>query len=50
MLIKYIKEADHIKDLHETFDVLKRYDMKLNPQKCVFGVTSGKFLGFMMTH
>lgn len=24
--------------------------MKLNPNKCAFGVTSGKFLGFMVTH
>ena len=30
------------------FVVLRKYQMKLNPLKCVFGVGSGKFLGFMV--
>src|SRR4051812_358038 len=50
MLVKLTKENDHVKDLQETFEVLKRHNMKLNPQKCVFGVTAGKFLGFMITN
>src|SRR4051812_7877816 len=50
MLVKSAKEVDHVKDLAETFEVLKKHDMKLNPQKCVFGVTAGKFLGFMVTN
>src|SRR3954470_16716581 len=50
MLVKSIKEVDHIKDLKEIFEVLKKYNMKLNPQKCVFGVTIGNFLGFMVTN
>ena len=29
------------------FDILRKYQMKLNPLKCAFGVGSGKFLGFM---
>jgi hypothetical protein len=41
---------DHITDLSETFDTLRRYQMKLNPHKRVFGVASGKFLGFMVSH
>ena len=36
-------------DLRETFATLKQYQMKLNPSKCVFGVVSGKFLGFMVS-
>ena len=36
-------------DLKETFDTLRSYNMKLNPSKCVFGVTAGKFLGFMVS-
>ena len=36
-------------DLQETFDTLRSYNMKLNPSKCVFGVTTGKFLGFMVS-
>lgn len=31
------------------FDVLKKYNMRLNPNKCAFGVSSGKFLGFMIS-
>ena len=34
-------------DLKETFSTLHKYNMKLNPAKCVFAVASGKFLGFM---
>ena len=29
--------------------MLRRYNMKLNPSKCAFGVSSGKFLGFMVS-
>ena len=36
-------------DLQETFDTLRRYNMKLNPSKCAFGVSSRKFLGFMVS-
>ena len=37
-------------DLQETFDTLRQYNMRLNPSKCAFGVSSGKFLGFMVSH
>ena len=40
----------HIKDLQEVFDALRRVNMRLNPEKCASGVESGKFLGFMLTH
>lgn len=58
ILVKPIKEIDHIKDLQEAFAIqnqeafaiLKKYNMKLNPQKCVFGVIFGKSLGFMVTN
>ena len=36
-------------NLQETFDTLRRYNMKMNPSKCAFGVSSGKFLGFMVS-
>ena len=38
-----------MEDLRETFDTLHSYNMKLNPEKCAFGVTVGKFLGFMVS-
>ena len=47
MLVKSRREEDHLKDLKETFNTLRSYNMKLNPGKCAFGVTAGKFLGFM---
>ena len=36
-------------DLQETFDMLRRYNMKLNPSKCAFEVSSRKFFGFMVS-
>ena len=49
MLVKSLHEDDHLDDLRETFDTLRSYNMKLNPNKCAFGVTAGKFLGFMVS-
>ena len=49
MLVKSVCENDHLNDLQKTFDTLRSYNMKLNPSKCVFGVTAGKFLGFMVS-
>ena len=49
MLLKSAQEFSHLDDLRETFDTLRLYDMKLNFSKCVFGVTLGKFLGFMVS-
>jgi hypothetical protein len=39
-----------IADLEETFASLREYQWKLNPNKCVFGVHSGKLLGFIISH
>jgi hypothetical protein len=39
-----------IADLEETFTSLREYQWKLNPNKCVFGVPSGKLLGFIINH
>ena len=49
MLVKSVCENDHLNGLRETFDTLRSYNMKLNLSKCMFGVTAGKFLGFMMS-
>ena len=50
MLVKSLDEGKHLDDLQETFNTLRQYNMKLNPSKCAFGVASGKFLGFMVSH
>ena len=49
ILVKSKEELTHLDDFRETFTTLKQYQMKLNPSKCVFGVVSGKFLGFMIS-
>ena len=49
MLVKSLDENKHLDNLQETFDMLRRYNMKLNPSKCVFEVTAGKFLGFLVS-
>ena len=49
MLVKNIREDDHLDDLKETFNTLRSYNMKLNPNKCAFGVKAGKFLGFIVS-
>ena len=49
MLVKSLREDDHLSNLQETFDTLPAYNIKLNLNKCVFGVTAGKFLGFMVS-
>ena len=49
MLIKSREEFTHLDDLKETFATLKKHQMRLNPSKCVFGVASEKFLGFMVS-
>ena len=49
MLVKSKEELAHLDDLREMFATLKQYQIKLNPGKCVFGLASGKFLGFMVS-
>jgi hypothetical protein len=39
-----------ITDLEETFATLREYQWKLNPNKCVFSLPSGKLLGFIIIH
>jgi len=49
MLVQSNDEVDHLDDLRKTFNTLHKYKMKLNPTKCVFAVSKGKFLGFMIS-
>ena len=48
MLVKSKLMSDHVTHLAEMFEIIRTYHMKLNPLKCAFGVSSGKFLGFMV--
>lgn len=49
ILVKSSKAEDLITDLEETFSTLQRYGLKLNPNKYIFGVRSGKLLGYLIT-
>ena len=50
MLVKSTKSDLHITHLSKAFQILRNYNMKLNPAKCAFGVLAGKFLGFIVNH
>ena len=49
IVVKSRKGSDLLADLAETFANLRRYDIKLNPSKCTFGVPGGKLLGFLVS-
>jgi hypothetical protein len=49
LVVKSKKHEDLLYDLKETFDNLRKYKMKLNPKKCVFSVSSGKLLDYMVS-
>jgi hypothetical protein len=49
IVVKLKKQGDLLDDLKETFDNLCKYKMMLNSKKCVFGVSSGKLLGYMVS-
>uniref|UniRef100_A0A151UE88 Retrovirus-related Pol polyprotein from transposon 412 family n=1 Tax=Cajanus cajan TaxID=3821 RepID=A0A151UE88_CAJCA len=49
MVVKTTSATDHVSDLAEIFAQIRRHNMHLNPEKCVFGVQRGRFLGFMIT-
>ena len=50
MVVKSKVVSKHLGDLGDIFDVLRRHKLRLNASKCSFGVGSGKFLGYMVTH
>jgi len=49
MVVTSHERGQHAVDLEELFATISKYRLKLNPEKCVFGVEAGKFLGFMLT-
>ena len=50
MVVKSKMMSEHLGDLQVVFEILKSYKLRLNASKCSFGVGSGKFLGYMVTH
>ena len=50
MVVKSKVVSEHLEDLGSTFNVLRKHKLCLNTSKCSFGMGSGKFLGYMVTH
>ena len=50
MVVKSKIVSEHIGDLTNIFQILRGHKLHLNASKCSFGVGSGKFLGYMVTH
>ena len=50
MVVKSKVVSEHMRDLGDIFEVLRRHKLRLNASKCSFGVGSGKFLGYMVTY
>ena len=50
MVVKSKVVSEHVGDLANIFEILRKHKLHLNASKCSFGVSSGKFLGYMVTH
>ena len=50
MVVKSKLESEHVNDLGNIYEILRRHKLRLNASKCSFGVESRKFLGYMVTH
>ena len=50
MIARSKTEEEHLDHLHKLFERLKKYKLRLNPNKCTFGVRSGKLLGFVVSN
>ena len=50
MIVKSKLKSEHVNDLGNIFEILRRHKLRLNASKCSFGVRSRKFLGYMVTH
>ena len=50
MVVKSKVEFEHVNDLGNIFEILRKYKLHLNASKCSFSVSLGKFLGYMVTH
>jgi len=49
MVVTFVKKEQHVVDLEELFATIAKYNLKLNPEKCVFGVEARKFIRFLLT-
>ena len=50
MVVKSKMVSEHVGDLGNIFEILRKHKLRLNASKCSFGVGSDKFLGYMVTY
>ena len=50
MVVKSKQKARHVEDLRGVFEVLQKHRLRLNAEKCAFGLGAGKFLGYLITN
>ena len=50
MVVKSREEFEHVGDLGDNFEILRKHKLRLNVSKCSFGVSLGKVLGYMVTY
>ena len=50
MVVKSNVVSEQVEDLENIFEILRRHKLHLNASKCSFGVGSGKYLGYVITH
>ena len=50
MVIKSKVVSEHVGDLGNIFEIMRKHKLHFNASKCSFGVGSDKFLGYMVTH
>ena len=50
MVVKSKVVSEHVGDIGNIFEILRKHKLRLNASKCSFGVGSGKFLSYMVTH
>ena len=50
MVVKSKVVSEHVRDLRNIFEILRKHKLHLNASKCSFGMGSCKFLGYMVTH
>ena len=50
MVVKSKVVAEHVGDLRNIYEILRRHKLRLNASKCSFGVGSSKFMGYRFTH
>ena len=48
VMIKFKGYKEHLANLRETLECTRKHGLKMNPNKCTFGVSAGHFLGFMV--